>query len=174
MWIHLLQASCSLLGRILKLVCFLCNLGCTMSDADMSLLFSYSSDLWFLLHPQTLSLFSVCFSSHPELSFVTLQRKPRAEGWKMWVWAWWAAGTVGYIGRIYSSGFPVSPGELPWWLRWWRICLKYRRPGFDSWFGKIPWRRKWQPTPYYCLENPGTEEPGGQRGVAKSQTQVSS
>ena len=22
-----------------------------------------------------------------------------------------------------------------------------RDPGFDPWFGKIPWRRKWQPTP---------------------------
>ena len=22
-----------------------------------------------------------------------------------------------------------------------------RRPGFDLWVGKIPWRRKWQPTP---------------------------
>ena len=22
-----------------------------------------------------------------------------------------------------------------------------RRPGFDPWVGKIPWRRKWQPTP---------------------------
>ena len=21
------------------------------------------------------------------------------------------------------------------------------RPGFDPWVGKIPWRRKWQPTP---------------------------
>ena len=25
---------------------------------------------------------------------------------------------------------------------------------FDPWVGKIPWRRKWQPTPYSCLENP--------------------
>ena len=24
--------------------------------------------------------------------------------------------------------------------------LKYGRPGFDPWIGKIPWRRKWQPT----------------------------
>jgi len=24
---------------------------------------------------------------------------------------------------------------------------------FDSWVGKIPWRRKWQPTPVF-LENP--------------------
>ena len=22
-----------------------------------------------------------------------------------------------------------------------------RRPGFDPWAGKIPWRREWQPTP---------------------------
>ena len=35
---------------------------------------------------------------------------------------------------------------LPWWLRWWRICLQWRRPGFDSWVGKVPWRREWQPT----------------------------
>ena len=33
--------------------------------------------------------------------------------------------------------------------------------GFDPWVGKIPWRRKWQPTPVFL---PGkslwTEEPG--------------
>ena len=27
------------------------------------------------------------------------------------------------------------------------ICLQCRRPRFDPWVGKIPWRRKWQPTP---------------------------
>ena len=32
---------------------------------------------------------------------------------------------------------------LPWWLRWGRICLWCRRHGFDSWVGKIPWRRAW-------------------------------
>jgi len=25
------------------------------------------------------------------------------------------------------------------------------RRGFDSWVGKIPWRRKWQPTPVFLL-----------------------
>ena len=25
--------------------------------------------------------------------------------------------------------------------------LQFERPGFDPWVGKIPWRRKWQPTP---------------------------
>ena len=24
-----------------------------------------------------------------------------------------------------------------------------RRPGFDPWVGKIPWRREWQPTPVF-------------------------
>ena len=31
----------------------------------------------------------------------------------------------------------------------WRICLQcrsHRRHRFNSWVGKIPWRRKWQPT----------------------------
>ena len=31
--------------------------------------------------------------------------------------------------------------------RWQSVCLQCRRPGFDPWVGKIPWRRKWQPTP---------------------------
>ena len=39
--------------------------------------------------------------------------------------------------------------ELPWWLRWSRICLQCRRPGFDPWVRKIPWRRKQQPTPVF-------------------------
>ena len=33
-----------------------------------------------------------------------------------------------------------------------RICLQYRsarRLRFDPWVGKIPWRRKWQPTPAF-------------------------
>ena len=26
---------------------------------------------------------------------------------------------------------------------------KCKRPGFNSWVGRIPWRRKWQPTPVF-------------------------
>ena len=37
--------------------------------------------------------------------------------------------------------------ELPWWRRWLRIHLQYRRPGINSWVGKIPWRKAWQPMP---------------------------
>ena len=30
-----------------------------------------------------------------------------------------------------------------------RICLQCRRPVFDPWVGKIPWRREWLPTPVF-------------------------
>ena len=36
---------------------------------------------------------------------------------------------------------------LPWWLNIKRIRLQWRRCRFYSWIEKIPWRRKWQPTP---------------------------
>ena len=26
-------------------------------------------------------------------------------------------------------------------------CRRHKRHGFDTWVRKIPWRRKWQPTP---------------------------
>ena len=34
----------------------------------------------------------------------------------------------------------------PWWLR---IRLQCKRAGLDPWVGKIPWRRKWLPTPVF-------------------------
>ena len=37
-----------------------------------------------------------------------------------------------------------------------------RRPGFDPWVGKIPWRKAWQLTPAFLPgESLWTEEPGG-------------
>ena len=32
-------------------------------------------------------------------------------------------------------------------------CRRHRRLGFDPQVGKIPWRKKWQPTQYSCLGN---------------------
>ena len=56
---------------------------------------------------------------------------------------------------------PYGGGNgLPCWLNRKRICLQCRRCGFDSWVGKIPWRRKWQPTPVFL---PG--ESHGQRSL---------
>ena len=39
-----------------------------------------------------------------------------------------------------SGGFPGGLDSK-------RFCLQCRRPRFNPWVGKIPWRRKWQPTP---------------------------
>ena len=36
-----------------------------------------------------------------------------------------------------------------YWLRQWRICQQCRKPGFDPWVRKIPWRREWQSTPVF-------------------------
>ena len=67
------------------------------------------------------------------------------------------------------------------WVLWWLsgkelICQfrRLKRHGFGPWVGKIPWRRKWQPTTVFL---PGEDH--GQRslgstvhGVAKSWTQL--
>ena len=42
-----------------------------------------------------------------------------------------------------------------------KIVCQYRRCGFDPWVGKIPWRRKWQPTPVFL---PGKSH--GERSLA--------
>jgi len=37
----------------------------------------------------------------------------------------------------------MIPRGLPWWLSRLRIHLQWRRPRFDPWVRKIPWRGKW-------------------------------
>ena len=44
--------------------------------------------------------------------------------------------------RNLNRGFPSSSVGK-------RICLQCKRPRFDPWVRKIPWRRKWQPTPVF-------------------------
>ena len=40
-------------------------------------------------------------------------------------------------------------------------CRRLKRCGFNPWVRKIPWRRKWQPTPVFLLE-----KSHGQRSLA--------
>ena len=53
-------------------------------------------------------------------------------------------------------------------------CSRCKRHGFNHWVRKIPWRRKWQPAPYSCLEN--SMDRGAWQatvlGVVKSCTQL--
>ena len=49
-----------------------------------------------------------------------------------------------------KMGFPGGPrGKEPTCQ-----CRKHRRHGFNTWFGKIPYRRAWQHTQVFLLENP--------------------
>ena len=51
--------------------------------------------------------------------------------------------------------------------------LQCRRCGFDPWFGKTPWRRKWQPTPVFLPgQSHGQRSPRGYspRGRKESDT----
>ena len=65
---------------------------------------------------------------------------------------------------------------LPWWFSGKKSTCQCRRYGFNPWVRKIPWRRKWQPTPVFL---PGKSH--GQRNLAgyspqgsqKSQTLLS-
>ena len=61
----------------------------------------------------------------------------------------WISINVKCIPKSRSQFFKSCLSELPWWLRWQRIGLKHRRLGFRAWEGKIPWRRKWLPTPVF-------------------------
>ena len=49
---------------------------------------------------------------------------------------------------------------FPWWPNDKECTCQCRRPRFDTWVGKIPWRRKWQPTPVFL---PGKSH--GQRSL---------
>ena len=44
--------------------------------------------------------------------------------------------------------------EFPRWLSGKESTCQCRKRGFDPWSRKIPWRRKWQPTPVFWPENP--------------------
>ena len=43
---------------------------------------------------------------------------------------------------------------IPWWLSGKDFRLQYWRPRFGLWVRKIPWRRKWQPTPVFLAGKP--------------------
>ena len=54
------------------------------------------------------------------------------------------------------------------------LCRRRKRCGFDSWVGKIPWRRAWQPTGVFLLESPmdGEAWQATVHRVAQSQTRL--
>ena len=55
--------------------------------------------------------------------------------------------------KLFNQGLASWSNLLQWCLpsgsESWRVRLQCSRPGFDPWIRKIPWRRKWQPSPVF-------------------------
>ena len=52
-------------------------------------------------------------------------------------------------------------------------CRRHKRCRFDSWVGKIPWRRAWQPTPVFSpgeTDRQWSVEGCGPQGCKESDT----
>ena len=67
--------------------------------------------------------------------------------------AWWATQSMGLARsqtrlKRFISNSNILCG-LSWWLSSKESTCQCRRLQFDPWVGKIPWRRKWQPTPVF-------------------------
>ena len=109
----------------------------------------YTSAIWWSSFHSTILITYKCFycfslyyfviSLEPVLIAVeckTLQRPCNDAAFSRWL-------------LLVSDG-PVD--RLPRWLNGkestWQ-CRRCRRPGFETWVEKIPWRRKWQPTPVF-------------------------
>ena len=56
-----------------------------------------------------------------------------------------------YLSRYFTHTTCSRCFGLPRWLSGKESIYQCRRHGFDPWVGKIPWRRKWQPTPVFLL-----------------------
>ena len=79
----------------------------------------------------------------------------------------WKEGDLGLIPglRRFPGGGHGNPLRYSWASLLAQIVKNpaaVRRPGFDPWVEKIPWRRARQPTPVFLPgESPWTEVPGG-------------
>ena len=52
-------------------------------------------------------------------------------------------------------------------------CRRLRRPGFDLWVRKIPWRRKWRPTPIFLPgKSPGQKSLRGLQSVGSQRVRL--
>ena len=70
-------------------------------------------------------------------SWSSSSRRSWTSWWEVTLWFTWASVSI--------WGFPGGSACQ---------CRRYRRRGFDPWVRKILWRKKWQPTPIFFLENP--------------------
>ena len=87
-----------------------------------------------------------------------------------------------YIYRVFFQTKLLGLAYILLCIKWaslgaqWRIHLQCRRPGFDPWVGKTPWRRAWQPAPALLSWRIPVDRGAWQataHGLAKSWTRLS-
>ena len=79
-------------------------------------------------------------------------------------YCWWESNLVQTLWRTVWRFLKTLSGAaigLPTWLSGKELACQCRGCGFSHWVRKIPWRRKWQPTPIFL---PGKSH--GQRSLA--------
>lgn len=79
-------------------------------------------------------------------------------------YCWWESNLVQTLWRTVWRFLKTLSGAaigLPTWLSGKEFACQCRGCGFSLWVRKIPWRRKWQPTPIFL---PGKSH--GQRSLA--------
>ena len=77
---------------------------------------------------------------------------------------------LGWEDPLEKDRLPTPILGLLWWLSWQRIFLQCGRPGFDSWVGKIPWRRGRLPSPiFWPGEFHGLYSPWGHKELDRTQ-----
>ena len=110
---------------------------------------SFTWEMWSLLGSR------VGDQSHMWLtSLASREEKP----WAICTYSFWLEANAFTLAlKLSSACFPGGNEELPDEES---VC-QWRRHGFDPWSRKIPWRRKWQPTPIFL---PGEFQ--GQRNLA--------
>ena len=61
-------------------------------------------------------------------------------------------GSIPGSGRSTGEGigYPLQYSWASFMAHLVKNLLQYRRPGFDPWVGRIPWRRERLPTPVFC------------------------
>ena len=86
------------------------------------------------------------------------------------MWQVWRGGRDNSLGL--TGGLVLDLGWASLVAQTLKTLPAMQETRFDSWVGKTPWRREWQPIPVFLLENPMDRGAGRAtvHGVAKSQT----
>ena len=91
---------------------------------------------------------------------------PQQQGWARWRGSEVSRCALTQAPSLHPLPFfkirgVIALQGLPWWLSGKESACHYRRLGFNPWIRKIPWRRRWQPTPVFL-----PEKCRGQRSLA--------